>query len=120
MCLASLATWTRGARSLFDLEEISEQELKTRLREITQTIGGIDSFVGTEVEGKMIYGTDTQPRAGFDPRVRPWYTLAKSAMKEVATDAYISASTKSHIVAVAAPIVKDGKFLGAVSTSIDL
>ncbi|MBN2965443.1 methyl-accepting chemotaxis protein [Sulfurospirillum sp. T05] len=109
-----------GARSLFDLEEISEQELKTRLREITQTIGGIDSFVGTEVEGKMIYGTDTQPRAGFDPRVRPWYTLAKSAMKEVATDAYISASTKSHIVAVAAPIVKDGKFLGAVSTSIDL
>jgi methyl-accepting chemotaxis protein len=109
-----------GARSLSDLEEISESELKARLREMTQTIGGIDSFVGTEVEGKMIYGTSTQPKAGFNPRVRPWYTLAKSAMKEVATDAYISATTKGYIVAVAAPIVKDGKFLGAVATSIDL
>ena len=68
----------------------------------------------------MIYGTDTQASAGFNPRVRPWYTLAKSAMKEVATDAYISATTKGYIVAVAAPIVKDGKFLGAVATSIDL
>ncbi|MBE0496752.1 MAG: methyl-accepting chemotaxis protein, partial [Campylobacterales bacterium] len=36
-----------GARSLSDLEEISESELKARLREITLTIGGIDSFVGT-------------------------------------------------------------------------
>lgn len=109
-----------GARSLWDLEDISETELKARLREVTQTIGGIDSFVGTELEGKMIYGTKTQPKAGFDPRVRPWYTLAKSTMKEVATDAYISATTKGYIVAVAAPIVRDGKFLGVVATSIDL
>ncbi len=108
------------ALSLDSLDHLSEEELNNRLLHLTKLIDGIDSFVGLEADGKMIYGGDKKAPKGFDARVRPWYTDAKTKGKSGATNAYISASTKKYIVAVYAPIMKNNKLLGVVATSVAL
>ena len=108
------------AMALSDIEMMSEEQLKAKLMELTKTISGIDSFVGMEVDGKMIYGSNTKAAKDFDARVRPWYTGAKGKGKSGATDAYLSASTKKHIVAIYAPIFKNNKLIGAMATSVEL
>lgn len=108
------------ARSLESIEEMSAEELDRHLVHLTKVIEGIDSFVGMEVDGKMIYGGGKKAPSGFDARIRPWYMDAKTKGKAGATNAYISASTKKYIVAVYAPIVKNNKLIGVVATSVAL
>ena len=108
------------AITLSDIETMSEEQLKAKLMELTKTISGIDSFVGMEVDGKMIYGSSTKAAKDFDARTRPWYIGAKSKAKSGATDAYLSASTKKHIVSIYAPIFKNNKLIAVLSTSVEL
>ena len=108
------------ARSLESLEAMSEEELDRHLVHLTKVIDGIDSFVGMEVDGKMIYGGGKKAPSGFDARVRPWYMDAKTKGEAGATNAYISASTKKYIVAVYAPIYKNNKLIAVVATSVAL
>lgn len=108
------------AVALSDIETMSEEELKAKLVELTKTISGIDSFVGMETDGKMTYGSSTKAAKDFDARTRPWYTGAKNKAKSGATDAYLSASTKRHIVAIYAPIFKNNKLVGSLATSVEL
>ena len=108
------------AITLSDIETMSEEQLKAKLMELTKTISGIDSFVGMEVDGKMTYGSDTKAAKDFDARTRPWYIGAKSKAKSGATDAYLSASTKKHIVSIYAPIFKNNKLIAVLSTSVEL
>ena len=107
------------ARSLSNINSLSEEEIKTILQETTKTIGGVDSFVGFE-HGKMLYGSGTKVAEGFDPRTRPWYTITKASKKAGASDAFISSSTKKYVVAVMAPIIQNGTLLGVVATNIEL
>ena len=107
------------ARSLSNINSLSEEEIKTILQETTKTIGGIDSFVGFE-HGKMIYGSGAKVAAGFDPRTRPWYVTAKTSKQAGASDAFISSSSKKYVVAVMAPIVHNGAIVGVIATNIEL
>ena len=108
------------ARSLSDIETMSEETLKKHLTELTKTISGIDSFVGMATDGKMIYGSETKAAKDFDARTRPWYSGAQTKAKSGATDAYLSASTKKHIVAIYAPIFKNNKLVAVLATSVQL
>ena len=107
-----------SARMLSDMEEMSEEQIKAILKETTKTTGGKDSFLGFEKSGVMIYGSNTKPKV--DPRTRPWYTLAMSAQKASVTDIYIGTAEPINLIAVTAPIVKNGKIIGAVATMFDL
>jgi len=62
----------------------------------------LDMYVGLE-DGKMIDGAGNLP-AGYDPRKRDWYQLAKEKNKLVFTDAYIDASTKKYVVSAVVPL----------------
>lgn len=53
------------ARSLESLETMSEEELDKQLVHLTKVIDGIDSFVGMEVDGKMIYGVGAKSTQWF-------------------------------------------------------
>ncbi|KFL33505.1 MULTISPECIES: methyl-accepting chemotaxis protein [unclassified Sulfurospirillum] len=107
-----------SARMLSNMEEMSEAQIKAILQETTKTTGGKDSFLGFEESGVMIYGTNTMQKV--DPRKRPWYTLAVSAQKASVTDIYIGTAEPINLIAVTAPIVKNGKIIGAVATMFDL
>ena len=107
-----------SARMLSDMEEMSEEQIKAILKETTKTTGGKDSFLGFEKSGVMIYGSSTKQKV--DPRTRPWYTLAMSAQKASITDIFIGTAEPINLIAVTAPIVKNGKIIGAVATMFDL
>ncbi|WP_333805603.1 methyl-accepting chemotaxis protein [Sulfurospirillum sp.] len=107
-----------SARMLSDMEDMSEAQIKAILQETTKTTGGKDSFLGFEKSGVMLYGSPTI--AKVDPRKRPWYTLAMATQKASVTDIYIGTAEPINLIAVTAPIVKNGKIIGAVATMFDL
>ncbi|KFL33506.1 MULTISPECIES: methyl-accepting chemotaxis protein [unclassified Sulfurospirillum] len=107
------------ARSLSVAASLNEKELKERLRELTKTLKGLDSFIGFE-NGRMVYGSNTSAAANFDPRTRPWYVSAKTTQKAGASDAFISSSSKKYVVAIMAPVFDKGTLVGVVATNIDL
>ena len=55
-----------------------------------------------------------------DPKVRPWYKMAKETGRANITDAYVDVNTKKVIVAVSAPVRANGTFIGATCTGISL
>lgn len=107
-----------SARMLSDVETMSEAQIKAILQETTRASGGRDSFLGIEASGVMIYGSNTI--AKVDPRTRPWYIMGKNTGKSGMTDIYRSSADPIDLVAVMAPIVKNGKIIGVVSTSFEL
>lgn len=109
-----------SARLLSDMEEMSESQIKAILKETTETTGGRDSFLGIEKTAVMIYGSNTVPKAGFDPRTRPWYILALANKKASVTDIYRGSAEPIDLIAITAPIVKNGKTIGAVATMFEL
>ena len=109
-----------AARMLSDVENMSEAQIKVVLQETTKASEGRDSFLGIEVSGIMIYGSNTTPKAGFDPRARPWYIMGKTTGKPGMTDIYRGSADPIDLVAVMAPIVKNGKIVGVVATSFEL
>lgn len=109
-----------SARMLSDIENMSEAEIKAILKETTQASESRDTFVGIESSGIMIYGSNTTPKAGFDPRKRPWYIMGKTTGKSGMTDIYKGSADPIDLVAVMAPIVKNGKIIGVVASSFEL
>jgi len=107
-----------SARMLSDMESMSEEQIKAILQETTKVTEGKDSFLGFEKNGVMLYGSSTI--AKVDPRTRPWYTLAISIKKAGVTDIYKGSAEPIDLIAVTAPIVKNGKIIGAVATMFDL
>lgn len=55
-----------------------------------------------------------------DPKVRPWYQLAKQEGKATITEPYVDVNTNQMIVAVCAPIKASGNFIGGVCVGISL
>ncbi|ACZ12946.1 methyl-accepting chemotaxis protein [Sulfurospirillum deleyianum] len=109
-----------SARMLSNIETMSEAEIKAILKETTQASESRDTFVGIESSGIMIYGSNTTPKAGFDPRKRPWYIMGKTTGKAGMTDIYKGTADPIDLVAVMAPIVKDGKIIGVIASSFEL
>jgi len=102
------------------LETMNDTELNDQLLHLTKSINGLDTFVGYEADGKMVYAGEKKAPKGFDARIRPWYKDAKEKGKAGATNAYISASLKKYVVAIYAPIYKDNKLIAVVATSVAL
>lgn len=108
-----------AARSLSSASSLSDEELKERLKELTKTLKGLDSFIGFENK-RMVYGTNISIATDFDPRTRPWYISAKESKKVGASDAYISASSKKYVIAIMAPVFDKETLIGVVATTMDL
>ena len=107
------------ARSIASKPDMSDDELKERLKELTKTVGALQSFVGYE-DGKMIYDSGKKPAEGYDPRARGWYKQAKSVGKSAVTDAYMGSSVKAYMVSIMAPIYKESALVGVIAVDIEL
>ena len=70
--------------------------------------GYFRSYYAGELTGKV------------DPRVRPWYQLAKQSDKTEVSDPYQDVNTKKQIVAVATAVKSNGNFIGATCLGISL
>ncbi|MDH2436032.1 methyl-accepting chemotaxis protein [Pokkaliibacter sp. MBI-7] len=64
------------------------------------------AYAGFE-DGDMVYSDGRSPKAGYDPRKRPWYQLAQQTNKLSVTEPYIDATTSDLVITVVMP-GKDG------------
>ena len=55
-----------------------------------------------------------------DPKVRPWYQMAKQEGRASITEPYVDVNTKQLIVAVCTPVKANGQFIGATCLGISL
>jgi methyl-accepting chemotaxis protein len=80
-----------------------------------------NTFVGLASTGKFILDDLTiKLPDDFDIRQRPWYLLAKEGRKSSFTETYIDASTDQQVLTAVAPILENGKFVGAAGGDIFL
>ena len=84
--------------------------------------GNFSSVYAGYEDGLMIRwsGKDTTPADSYDPRTRPWYSLAKTSLKTGLTKPYIDSLSKKLTISVFAPILKNTKVLGIVASDIYL
>ena len=94
-------------------EDSWEGELIPQLKKYTNRIGAMDAFIGF-ADGRMVLGSGKKLPEGFDPRVRPWYKIAKATSTVGVTDAYKDVATGGMIVTIMAPIFDDDKKLVGV------
>ena len=70
-------------------------------------------YLGTQ-DGEMTMRPDDDLPAGYDPRVRPWYTQAKQAGRQIITPPYVDASTGTMVITFAEP-TRNGVLAGDVA-----
>jgi adenylate cyclase len=64
--------------------------------------------------------TIEEPHGCYDPRIRPWYSGAKSKRSLFWTDVYVFSSDQKPGITASMPIMKDGQFLGVTTIDIAL
>jgi methyl-accepting chemotaxis protein len=78
-------------------------------------------YLGLEAKGRFLRGYDVgKLPAGYDPRVRPWYTQAKDSNDIQFTDPYVDAGTGDIVTSVAASVHqgKDGPLVGVLGADL--
>lgn len=77
-------------------------------------------FLGLE-DGRVIDGTDANPKTTYDPRTRGWYKQAKEQQKVIFTDAYVDVVTKKSVITIAAPLKSGtGSVRGVIGIDVTL
>ena len=72
-------------------------------------------------DGSAVISDESWARpADWDPRRRSWYTLAHQEGRTSITEPYEDAGTKEILISVAAPMFKQGQFIGASFFDVSL
>ncbi|MCA2017628.1 methyl-accepting chemotaxis protein [Vibrio tritonius] len=77
------------------------------------------SYYGNE-KGDMFRQDPSLNKAGYDPRVRAWYKLAKEKGQAVTTPPYVSVTMKTLVVTLADPVFVNGQFTGVAASNLAL
>ncbi|MCH8498656.1 MAG: methyl-accepting chemotaxis protein [Marinobacter sp.] len=124
---AAIADWLNTRLSL---TEAAARTLQTAVNDqdarrilVTATVGGgfDDVYVGRD-DGYMLMPNDQSQQAlpaGYDPRTRPWFQLAKQLGRASFTEPYRDASSGNTIISTLAPVTR-GAYAGVVGGDITL
>ena len=80
-------------------------------------------FFGREDDGYFFQSDDTRltpEKDNYDPRKRGWYMDAKAKNGAVYTEPYKPATYNAQVVSFAAPVTKNGKFMGVIGFDIQI
>jgi len=112
------AQTAKTANAKIDIEEISK--IKLKFNQYIETKPGAQAiYIGTDT-GEMIVSPKIQLPDDYDPRDRPWYTLAMENKGEVViTDPYIDANTNETSVTFA-KVLNDGSGVVAVDVNLNV
>ncbi|WP_121021999.1 methyl-accepting chemotaxis protein [Helicobacter vulpis] len=125
-----IVAWNQNTRKLFDVgaQEIRDhwvdsptldtKALIKTLKYVAKTLGALNTYVGTE-DGGMYSSLMATPK-GYDPRVRDWYKNVRAQQKTIVSEIYKDAYTGKLVISYSTPLIVKGKFLGVISTDIDL
>ncbi len=95
-------------------------EITVNQYKLLQDSGGFMSvYVGFN-DGAFYDSSGWEPPADYDARSRPWYMeAAKKARGEaIVTKPYLDANTGDMIISIAAPVLKNGRQAGVVSSDV--
>ncbi|MBY4676641.1 methyl-accepting chemotaxis protein [Marinobacterium arenosum] len=99
-----------------DLEEMGRIIRQNELSRNFLMIG-----VGFEKDGSAVISDPSWARpASWDPRKRGWYSLARNSGTTDITAPYADAGTGEILISVAAPVMHDGRFVGATFFDVSL
>ncbi|WP_120944493.1 MULTISPECIES: methyl-accepting chemotaxis protein [Helicobacter] len=124
-----IVAWNQNTRRLFDAgaqeirahwesPKLDTKALDRTLKYVATTLDALNTYVGTE-DGAMYSSLMATPK-GYDPRVRDWYKNVRAQQKTVVSEIYKDAYTSKLIISYSTPLIIKGKFLGVISTDIDL
>ncbi|BDM64405.1 methyl-accepting chemotaxis protein [Shewanella sp. NFH-SH190041] len=71
-------------------------------------------------DGTIISSSYASYGVGYDPRVQPWYQDAVQKQGIIATKPYIGAGIGKYLVAIAKPVMQDGKLTGVLGASLNV
>ena len=80
-------------------------------------------FFGREDDGYFFQSDDTRltpEKDNYDPRKRGWYMDAKAKNGAIYTEPYKPATYNGLVVSFAAPVTKNGKFMGVIGFDIQI
>ncbi len=102
-----------------EVEKNPEMDVVPHLRQTFESGSFGLSYYGNE-KGEMFRQDPALNQAGYDPRVRGWYTEAKAAGGPITTDPYVSVTMQTLVVTLADPVYVSGKFTGVVASNLSL
>lgn len=120
-----VSSWLNGKLSLINLtrEQVDRRysfdEIVTALgakaleSNFLLTFGGLD-------DGSPIATASWTPPTGWDPRTRPWYSLAMANQTAVFTDPYVDAGTGEIIISAVTQLTNQGRSVGAFGGDLRL
>ncbi len=98
----------------------NKQTLTKELDYLTESLGGLQAFVGTE-NGQMYTSSGMgPPPKGYDPRVRFWYQQARTQRKTVLSRVFKDAYSGRLVISYSAPLIVNSKFIGALGVDIPI
>ncbi len=111
---AGLSDWlearTRLIRTIAETQgSVSDEkavEAFLKAKVLTETFETV--YIGRDSGVFTAWPLPTLP-PGFDPRTRPWYTLAAGVKTQVVVPPFVQAATKQLVMTAAVPVIQDGK-----------
>ncbi len=82
--------------------------------------GGFGSVLYGTVEGDTYRAKGLNTKAGYDPKIRPWYTNAVNNSEVYLSEPYIGSSSGQLITTVSKKVVIDGQTTGVVMATLPL
>ncbi|MGO1296451.1 MAG: methyl-accepting chemotaxis protein [Vibrio sp.] len=130
----SLSTLTANAKGIGDWIETKQASIHGLAQEITAnpqsdvvpflrqayTSGAFGLTYYGQENGDMHRQDPSLNKAGYDPRVRGWYKLAKAQGKQVTTKPYVSVTMQALVVTIAEPVMENGQLVGVAASNLAL
>lgn len=101
------------------IEADPERDVVPYLLQIHVAAGFGLTYFGDE-QGNMYRQDPKLNKAGYDPRVRPWYQGAKAVGQMIMTAPYVSATLKQQVVTIADPVMVNGRLYGVAAANLTI
>lgn len=123
--VSGLENWLEGRARLVEMtaQALEREPDSTTYRTVLKSKALTDMFdiayVGLPDGGFIFWPEDNFP-AGFDPRTRPWYTMATATKGTILTPPFMRKATNALGMTFGAPILRDGQVLGVVGGTFNM
>jgi len=122
---STIGEWLGEKRNILDAyaDGLMHANTETKIRSLIRTTDRAGGF------GSVLYGTsqgDTyrekglNTKAGYDPRIRPWYKNALNSDHVYLSEPYVGASSGVLITTVSKKLKQDGELMGVAMATLPL
>lgn len=121
----TISEWINEKKSMVSAfaEALSRTDTTEKITSEIKTIdmaGGFGSVLYGTVAGDTYRAKGLNTKAGYDPKIRPWYTHAINSSDVYLSEPYVGASSGQLITTVSKKVVIDGEATGVAMATLPL